>query len=275
MKKVAIFTPIYKHFLEEHEKISLDFLKKNLNKYDKFFVVPESFDEKKIPLDLSKFKLKRFPDKFFTSIKGYNNLLYIKSFYEQFKEYEYLLSYQPDCLVFKDELEYFCSLDYDYIGAPFIMNNLKEIKNVRKIKHRNGGFSLRKVDSFIKIAEKYEKKKFKNSWFWRYYLRNFLDYNIGLIKGIIAKKRNRNNIFTVNEDIFWSFGAKTINHNFKIAPFDIAISFSFENNVPLSFKMNNNKLPFGAHAFQCKKNLIEWKKLGVFEKNHFDLTQKI
>jgi len=40
------------------------------------------------------------------------------AFYDAFKAFDYILIYQLDAFVFRDELEYFCSLGYDYIGAP-------------------------------------------------------------------------------------------------------------------------------------------------------------
>lgn len=261
----AVFVPMYKTSLESHEKISLAFLQKNLKGYDKFLVVPESFNEKDCSFDLSSFKIKRFPDKFFTSMREYNRLLYKSSFYKQFTDYEYILSYQLDSLVFKDKLEYFCSLNYDFIGSPFVKNQLKKIKDPKKIKHRNGGFSLRKVDSFIKVAEAYEKKYFKNFWFLKYFLNDFFNNIVDLFKSIFKvfflRMGDGKSLFTINEDIFWSLEAKNISPEFKVAPFNVAVSFGFENNVSLCFKMNNNSLPFGAHAFQCEKNLREWKKL--------------
>ena len=118
---------------------------------------------------------------------------------------------------------------------------------------------MRKIKSFINIAKK--DKRNNHFWFMGYYLENFIWFNIFRIRGLITKKRSFDAAFTFAEDIFWSIGAKKIDPNFKVAPFDVSLSFSFENNIPLCFKINNNKLPFGCHAFQCEKNLKEWKKI--------------
>ncbi len=265
--KVAIFIPMYKKKLEDYEKVSLEFLERNLKCYDKFIIIPEFFDVNDLPFDISKFNFKRFNDNFFTSIKSFNHLLMSNRFYEQFKDYDYILSYQPDCLVFEDKLDYFCSLGYDYIGAPFIENSLREVKDLNKIMVGNGGFSLRKVSSFIKTIELHEKENSTNNWFLRYFFSNFF-HNIGgfvkkIIKVILLGQGEMSSIFSINEDVFWSEGAKQYNPSFKVAPPKIALSFSFENNVQLCFKLNNNLLPFGCHAFQCKKNLMNWEKLGV------------
>ena len=257
-EKVAIVIITHKEGLKEHEKISLDFLEKNLMKYDKFLIIRKSHNKIDPRFKKLKFKVMRLDDKYFTS-KGHDKLMKGVYFYNLFKDYEYILKHELDCLVFKDQLDYFCSLGYDYIGAPSIRNQIKKIKNVNRIKIRNGGFSLRKVKSFINVAKKDEKSN--RFWFMRFYLENFFWFTLFRIRGLITRKRTLDATFTFAEDIFWSIGAKKINPNFKVASFYMALSFSFENNIPLCLKMNNNNLPFGCHAFQCEKNLKEWKKI--------------
>ena len=58
-------------------------------------------------------------EKYFISKESYSRLLVSKSFYEAFSEYEYILIYQPDCLVFSDQLLEWCKKGNDYIGAPW------------------------------------------------------------------------------------------------------------------------------------------------------------
>ena len=132
-KKVAIVIITHKEELKKHEKISLDFLKKNLMKYDKFLVIPKSHNKIDPRFKKLNFKIMRLDDKYFTS-NGHDKLMRGDYFYNQFEDYEYILKHELDCLVFKDELDYFCSLNYDYIGAPSIRNQLKKIKNMEKIK---------------------------------------------------------------------------------------------------------------------------------------------
>lgn len=261
IKKVAVVIITHKEKLNKEEKISLSFLEKNLRKYDKFLVISKSHVNIDSKFNELKFKAIRLEDKYFGTAKRHNDLMKSLEFYNLFRGYEYILKYELDSLVFKDELEYFCSLNYDYIGAPFIMNNLKKIKDIRKIKQRNGGLSLRKINSFVNVLQ--NNKRGHNLWFIRYYINNFLRYNFFRIRAVIIGKLSIKSIFSIGEDIFWSIGAKEYNPNFKVAPFYVSLSFSFENNVPLSFKMNNRRLPFGCHAFKCEKNLKEWKKLKV------------
>ena len=52
-----------------------------------------------------------------------------------------------------------------------------------------------------------------------------------------------------NEDSFWSFEAKKLYPDFKIAPVEIAVSFSFETGPRYCFEKNNHCLPFGCHGW--------------------------
>ena len=73
--------------------------------------MPESLDFRAMGFDI-----RLFPDHYFCSIKDYGSLMVDKIFYEAFQDFEYVLIYQLDCLVFADKLERFCSLGCDYIA---------------------------------------------------------------------------------------------------------------------------------------------------------------
>jgi hypothetical protein len=55
--------------------------------------------------------------------------------------------------------------------------------------------------------------------------------------------------YTLNEDLFWSDRAKLFYPNFKTAPVDVALHFSFERFPRYCFQKNGNQLPFGCHAW--------------------------
>ena len=65
-----------------------------------------------------------FNDTYFESIYGYNQLMLNVEFYEAFSK-KYILIYQTDAFIFKDDLNYWCEKDYDYIGAPWIRSKEK------------------------------------------------------------------------------------------------------------------------------------------------------
>src|SRR4029079_3572600 len=85
----------------------------------------------------------------------YNRLMNIPYFYRHFLEYDYILIYQLDTFVFENNLEEWCNMNIDYVGAPWInstwVNNLKKkISWIDKFIYPvgNGGLSLRKVKLF-------------------------------------------------------------------------------------------------------------------------------
>jgi len=94
-------------------------------------------------------KIMPFSDKYFTSISSYNTFIKSYEFYIHFQEYDYILIYQLDAWVFRDELDTWCDKEYAYIGAPFYKNG--KLTNLVG----NGGFSLRNVPTFMQILSGY------------------------------------------------------------------------------------------------------------------------
>jgi len=205
----------------------------------------------------------RFEDSFFISISSYNKLMKSKLFYERFIKYNYILIYQLDAWVFKDELNFWCKKNFDYIGAPWYNSNGEMLNSAG-----NGGFSLRKVSTFNKLLSgKYDELKLNKIIFFlnvlKYY---FLLYDFKkLIKNIYYIFKCRITILRYiffnkeeNEDIsfyrFFSLFPLT-----KVANSKEALSFSFEQFPEDLFKRNNFKIPFGCHAF-LKYNPNFWIK---------------
>ncbi|WP_443938123.1 DUF5672 family protein [Pedobacter sp. MW01-1-1] len=209
--------------------------------YPIIFVTPKSLDtdiyenECKEKVD---FRLIRFNDTYFKNIAGYNSLMLSPMFYKHFLCYKYILVYQLDAFVFKDELLYWCSKNYDFIGAPHEIhsNSFGEIHFLKgysrllitinkllrtKFKLRNvgnGGFSLRKTKSC-------------------YYLTKLLQRKI--------KSWGMN-----NEDGFFKYWGNLLHPFFKLPSDELALQFSIETNPAEALKELRGKLPFGCHAFE-------------------------
>lgn len=248
MKKVAIIVPIYKKKLSYDEMISINNLNRYLAKYDKFVVMPRSI--KKIPVNITNSKPIHFSNRFFNSLSSYSELLNSEEFYKEFTGYEYILIYQLDALVFSDQLVKWCNSGYDYIGAPFFKPLIGRL-SYKKDSHfsgGNGGLSLRKVSSFIRVIENVQKLANRQS---DSSLRRKLWFTQALAKrkahGIWLHAPASN--YPFNEDGFWSFEAAKYYPDFKVAPFTKALEFSFERFPKKCFKLNNEKLPFGCHGW--------------------------
>ena len=247
-KIVTIVIPVYKVNLSLTEQLSLKQCIKLLGDFDIVFVHPESLDVSAINID-GRISSEKFPDHYFKTVFGYNRLMLTASFYDRFKHSKFILIYQLDAYVFKDELLYWCSKDYDYIGAPWIATPNKGIRKLvslfdsKKKKARseifykvgNGGFSLRKVSTHIANAKK--------------------------MKSVIEQNLSRSkDDFTIMEDVFWS-SLPEYDSSFLIPDYKEVLKFAFDRKPKLAFKLNNNELPFGCHGFEKPKVKKFWSKI--------------
>ena len=114
--KIAVVIPVYREELTDLEKISLTQCRKVLGRYPLIFVAPEG---KNFSYFAAGDAVANFPAEYFRSTQTYSRLLMSPQFYETFSDFDYMLIYQLDAFVFYDALEEFCSLGYDYIGAPW------------------------------------------------------------------------------------------------------------------------------------------------------------
>lgn len=219
----AVVIPVYKNELEWYEKISLRQAQKVFHHNPIIFVVPEAFTGAYIPpvhTNSKRFRKIYFPARFFSSIEGYNELMLSAEFYRVFESYEYILIYQLDAFAFSDQLEEFCNLGYDYIGAPwpFHCGHLPGILGRKVFLHvGNGGFSLRKTKACIELLEKHA------SWVkaWNY-----------------------------TEDAFFSYYGRYGNVGFKLAPVNIAYQFAWDFYPSRYVRKTKGVLPFGCHSWQ-------------------------
>ena len=201
------------------------------------FVAPQSLDCSLYLSVIPDARIITFPDFYFKSLKGYNSLLLSEQFYAGFKEYDYILLTQLDVWVFEDQLERWTSLGYDYIGAPWLSEPPKQ-KRVNLLpmgkwmlgKVGNGGFSLRKVSSHLRIA-----------------------HNLKWISWLFNK----------NEDFFWSIIVPKFYKSFKIPFKEEAVFFAFELSPEKAYEMTDHKLPFAVHAWE-KHNPDFWKSFISF-----------
>lgn len=262
VNKVCIVIPVYKAFkaLSEKEIISLKQVFKILYKYNMIFIGKDeivsqylSFSKSEFP-DL-KIKTVKFAPSSFGSVSTYNSLLISKKFYDQFSAYLYMLIYQLDAYVFKDELEAWCNKKYDYIGAPWFEGWGNSVSH-NIIGSGNGGFSLRNINSSIRILKRIKTiKKIKNattkfdsqnrSYFimiLKTFNRFFKIGEFSLLHEIFLKN--------INEDVYWVNVLGRIFNDFKVAPPEVALNFSFEVNPSLLFDLTKNSLPFGCHAWE-------------------------
>ena len=233
MKNCAIVIPVYRKF-NAYEEFSYDMLKSVVKDKDIYIVCGNEFN-----IDLKE-KIERFDDAYFKSLADYSRLCKSYEFYNRFSNYRYILIYQLDCLIFRDDINYWCNKNYDYIGAPIISNDAgwDFIPIIG-----NGGFSLRKIDYFKSITNPDGdfRKKYDS----------------------ILETHYKKELYEEFEDLYfcefvnfrWSFNVPTIEES---------LEFSIDMNPDILFDPYYG-LPMGCHAF-CK-NIPFWEKIIRFPKD--------
>ena len=272
MKNKQIVITIITHTNKptEFELISLKQGLKILHKHPFALVVPEGLDvsvyEKLFQFYNVKYDIEFFNNKFFGTLANYNRLVLHKSFYERFNGYEYMLIYHLDCFVFRDEIDYWCAKGYDYFGPPWFGMFDANYKTDNLWLVGNGGFSIRKIDSFIRVLSLPKIKLSFSKLYYYYTLQRTpfnklikLPYIILLASGF---KNNKSYYLETpfSEDIFWSYVATNIKNPINPIPLNESIEFGFDGNPETLYNMNNKKLPFGCHGWfkYDKRNIDFW-----------------
>lgn len=244
--KVVVIIPIYKTNLSGTEEISLLQCIKLLGSYDIVMACPKGFDKSHFShLNIG---FEEFDPKYFKDIAGYNELLLKSEFYQRFLKYQYMLIYQLDAFVFRDELDYWCDMGYDYIGSPWLAtrtlsSKILQIFSSKKLKQRksiwykvgNGGLSLRKIKKFHEISSE-------------------------LAEVINNKLSGKKDIYAI-EDVFWSLKVPEYFPDFSIPDYTLAAKFALDRKPKIGLKLNNSKLPFACHGFNKPKVEKFWKPI--------------
>ena len=211
---VAVVIPTHKEKLHWFEAVSFERLRFVLRKFPIIFAVPNGSNFSYVKESgLPKIE---FPASCFASGVAYNLMMMNARFYEAFSSYEYILIAQLDAFIFSDQLEYFCNLGYDYIGAPWPVWNGHQGRNLF-LHVGNGGLSLRKVKACQQLLSSRQD---------------------------LIKAWNR-----PAEDCFFAYASR-MDNNFHVAPISVAFKFACEWDAARCVRKNGGSLPFGCHGWQ-------------------------
>ena len=251
MIKTVIVIPIYRH-VEGTERQSLEQCMRVLGAHDIVVVHPEKLD---LTDDLRQYpdvRLLPLRNEWFAGVEGYNSMMLSTEFYRLFTDYDYMLIYQLDAYVFSDQLDYWASLDYDYIGAPWTFHvglfhatigrfvrwmrrTLQPAGWEGRVKNchiagqvGNGGFSLRRISKMEEMT--------------RLYAHHIAKLHFG-------EKR-------AQEDVFFALvaGRKA---GLKVPKRKEAMRFAWESHPDCCMR-KMGRLPFGCHAWQLDKHIGFW-----------------
>ena len=256
-KEVAVVIPVYQTTLSETEVLSLGQCVKILSDYDIIFVKPEHLDTGPLRQQYPSILEEKFPDEWFVSRRSYNRMVLEESFYRRFEKYEYILIYQLDAFVFRDELLDWARKGYDYIGAPWLPWKKRYLSTTgrlyfhikawykrhfrprayRSAKYHayevgNGGLSLRRVSSMIATTSHYRNK----------------------IRDLLAEEKE-----FYAEDVFLLRELNDRRVRLKKPAWTEAIAFSIEEAPEWAYRYNRCRLPFGCHAFNLPEFADFWR----------------
>ena len=257
-KRVAIMVPLPSPQLREDEEVSMSHLRKHLDHYEKFLLVPQGME-----VQMEGFRAVELDRRHFGSAANHNRMLYRTDFWEKFADYEYVLMYHLDALVFSDQLQDWCDQGLDYIGAPFLI--CSDAPWVRVERCGNGGFALYRVPSVLKVLwNRYldDPWKYFEDHFWR-----FIEFQRKCLRPVRAampswmkgrataslrgqlKKMDHVEVNERGNDLFWSDKAKHYLPEFKVGSLEQGLAFAFEMEPRRCLERTGGRMPFGCHAW--------------------------
>lgn len=258
-KDIAVVIPVYLPSLSDAERASLEQCLLLLSDYQIIIIKPNKLNIEDIVNYYGITHVETFSDEDFSSLRAYNKLVLREDFYRRFQSYTYMLIYQLDAYVFKDELLDWASRGYDYIGAPWIPakkryrstfgkkrllaqryicklfnNELFKLPKFYAYQVGNGGLSLRKISKMIDLTSYYREK----------------------IEELLADNKE-----FYPEDIFLLLEITDKNYQLKKPTFREALKFSMDERPDIAYQYNSKKLPFGCHAWYDEKYYSFWSTI--------------
>ncbi len=255
-RDIVVVIPIYNRILSQQENVSLKQCVNILKEYSLVVIKPVSLDIDSILLCYPMLKVEEFSDHCFSSLRSYNKLVLDEEFYHRFSLYQYLLIYQLDAYVFRDELLDWAEKGYDYIGAPWlplqptiqkkklmvkrlfygITNNSLKLRKWKYLEYEvgNGGLSLRKVEKMLKITQYYKSK----------------------ILSLLADDQP-----FYPEDVLLFVEIRKWRYRLKTPNYKEAMQFSWEVGAEWAYEYNGRRLPFGCHAWYHRDYYPFWSQI--------------
>lgn len=243
---VVVLVPLYQDRLDATETYALDRSLAALATREIRFIGPQRLCPDFYTQRYPGITFEKFAAPCFESIQEYNRLLLDAAFYERFADFEFMLILQTDAIILRDELDYWCSQPFDYVGAPWpkmyeLYVNTGRFegrfgKHVR-VGVGNGGLSLRRSAKCRALLREFSVEQ-----------QVFLDTGS-------------------SEDLFFSvMGA--LSRDFVVPNEVTASLFSMEGSPSYYYQVNGGRLPMGAHAWT--KNEPEFWSVVLQQKPEFE-----
>lgn len=229
------------------EKVALIQCQNILSSYPIYLLHPAGMNTQAYQNIFPSLKRLVAPAESMASISAYNKLMVSPFIFNALEAYSHILIHEPDAIVLKDELIYWCEQDSDYIGAPWFASNHQL--------DATGNFGLSLIN--VRAAN----SLFATNPRWcsismiiRDLARGFRGQK-GMFKralksmGPYGKISHAYHLYNDHCDIFWSYLVPKVAPKFRIADPEKAVYFSWEMNPQKCFEICNGNLPFGIHAW--------------------------
>lgn len=247
---VAVVLPLHLETLDGQGAVALSSLRRQLPDVPRFVVAPDTLKPR---FDIADFQRIDLDRDWFVSRDSYNRLMLSPEFYRLFEAFEYILIYQLDCVLFRDDLLSWCARGYSYLGAPWLSRHRISRKLYPKAVG-NGGLSLRRVQDCLTVLEQREcavwpRNRPARRHFLRYkHARRLLRFASDL-RSLADQEGGVAACYRHAEDVFWGYYAAQLWPDFRLPDPIQVVDFAIEHGGAEMIALNSGRLPFGAHAW--------------------------
>lgn len=247
----AVMIPMHKPEPSSEEKVALIQCQKILGEHPIYLLHPEGMNIQIYQSIFPSLKSLTAPVETMASIAAYNKLMISPFIFNALASHSHLLIHEPDAIILKNDLDFWCEQDFDYIGAPWFASD--EVGNLQLKATGNFGLSLINLKAANSLFA-HNSRWFSPSMIVRDLLRGLRGQR-GMFKraikaiGSSGKLSSAHHLYHDHCDIFWSYLVPKVAPQFRIAPPERAIHFSWEKNPGKCFEICQGKLPFGIHAW--------------------------
>lgn len=195
---------------------------------------------------------------YFGSPAAVNKMGTDPAFYRIYQEFDYILICHLDAWVFRDRLAYWMDKDYDFIGAPLFLPENDRVHFLQRMAPfgSNGGLSLRRVTSCIRVLETFQpghSPRYIAQAVW-FLARNrqwsMIQILFRLLHELSQDWRRTCAKYNIYEDVFFTIIAPLCGNRISIPSSRIAMMFACEVNYPLFQKeLFRLEPPLGIHGY--------------------------
>jgi Protein of unknown function (DUF5672) len=142
MSNPIILLPVHKQLPSDLEVVSLRQSGRCLARKAVALLAPTGLDLSSYQEFFPSARVIRVEAEWMNSVRSYNRMMINPMIYRSFSHHSHILVHEPDAMVLRDELDFWCEQPYDYIGAPWFEGYVNAKPDAPLLGTGNFGFSL-------------------------------------------------------------------------------------------------------------------------------------